>query len=229
MAACLDRIRMSACSLADEFMILAGCAGAFDGGVAMGQSCVDDRECTSGACLHGDCGLLCCPGICGLSLRGTVPLGGPCAGDFECVTGTFCAPDGTCAAPVSQGATCSSRTLCQSPLVCVRGTCHLPPGRGDPCDPASVPACDRVDDYCDPGTQVCRALPSEGDACPEPDPATTPVQTCATDAWCDGGTCHLRPGAGQPCTRASQCLPGLFCDPAADLCTALFSTTGCPL
>jgi hypothetical protein len=76
------------------------------------------------------------------------------------------------------------------------------------------------DSFCNPN-RICTPLATEGMAC-------SPLggqQACASNLFCDVGTCHALLAAGGSCSSTTQCQKGLFCDTASavptNTCTPL--------
>jgi hypothetical protein len=127
---------------------------------------------------------------------GTIPQGGSCSNDWQCVTGRCFVSDptscGTCAPVASAGQSChvdpSLAPLCPWNLVCAPTiasggalVCVVPVAIGGSC--AQTAVCG-INAYCDPTSNVCTALPAIGEAC---DP--TNVQDCnptKAASTCDG-------------------------------------------
>jgi len=138
--------------------------------------------------------------------------------------------NGVCQSFLAEGEACAPGMPCAPALRCTLGTCRPPSTRGDPCDLTqhSFP-CDRIDDYCDPGTNTCLARGSVGQPCSN-DPATPGAgDTCALGAWCDAGTCRALPPPGQPCAVNGHCLLGVSCDFATQICQQPFPSSVCSI
>ena len=162
--------------------------------------------------------------------------GAGCNSDFECPLSTpSCTPifldrtqtciPGECGSgpspqPHAAGEDCSDNGLCQLPSVC-DGTCIVPPGEGEACDPAATFPCGRMDDYCQQasdgsiGDGTCLKRLEAGAPCPAEASSTT--NPCIADARCvtDGttglSTCVRWLPEGEPCDGPGVCLPSLSC------------------
>jgi Dickkopf N-terminal cysteine-rich region len=66
--------------------------------------------------------------------------------------------------------------------------------------------CTGPDAYCSAG-RVCTALPTENMPCS--------AMGCASNLFCNVGTCKALLAAGAPCVASNQCQKGLYCDGAA--------------
>jgi len=181
-----------------------------------------------------DCADLVEPAACNNIFRGTVPAGGACVVDTECVdrapclkpdtcTTTCCA--GTCqaaVAPVAIGGACDFTlpTPCVAGAFCANdGTCTARRAAGAACQGAR-------DECLDPA--VCLSLPGGSETCTvistQPGAACVPGANfgCARqDEICNATTslCTKRGLPGAACTTYGDCVGYAYCDTAAGTCT----------
>ncbi len=98
-----------------------------------GASCDEDADCTSGACLGGQCTSLCGDGFCdGTELCGASNLGLACNSDCgKCGNGKVCASNSTCASNACNFGFCvgyhslGRGTPCTTSNACSSGTCFF--------------------------------------------------------------------------------------------------------
>ncbi len=119
--------------------------------------------------------------------------GGPCGVDVQCAPGLYCDDDGTCGAPGGVGARCDAGVDCVTGL------------------------------WCDISSSLCRAVVTEGEACPS-------EFACGAGLVCAAGLCSPPSeearrsedppgGPGDACQRAGDCAAALVC--AQGVCEAL--------
>lgn len=177
---------------------------------ALGEPCTDASDCAGFIC-HTD-------GLCGR------PLGASCS-TGDCRAPNHC--DGTCLAPLADGASCPSDDACTSGF-CDR-TAHTcgprppPLGMGGTCALTSdcetgleclSSVCLRPcgegcpsGEFCDFDTSPthCEPARSDGSGCNDD-------EECAS-GFCDGSdTCRTRPGLGDPCSGFGECGFRAYCD-----------------
>lgn len=205
---------------------LEACDDVFSGTLADDAPCTVSEECIGGSCDFAECpgGEACCPGKCATDPP-AAPIGGDCT-DADCVSGAFCdfddgAGTATCRAQVGLGAACDSARACREGFcvpTAMGSTCRQLPEEGDDC--AEVPFCGRGDLYCDPTDSVCKKLPAVGDAC-------IGGELCLPYAYCDAGTCRMRPVQGEACDdELRDCLGDLEC--VSDTCQTPPPDEVCP-
>lgn len=146
------------------------------------------------------------------TLPGTVPEGGACGDDVECVAGTICngalercEPPGAHAA----GERCGATRECMAGLVCgspdKRNVCAEPAGEGESCKPG----------WCGPGfvcgapldPERCQPLGDIGSLCRE-------TAHCRAGLICNGWFHPAQCGTGtwlEPCLDSSDCAAPLTC------------------
>ena len=197
----------------------------------LGDACLIDLDCATGACFHGSCQELadgsrcdaptdCASGSCD-AVTGVCKSG--CLLDADCATGV-CSVLGQCIAPQPDGSACDANSDCASGAcnfpICVAAN-SVPPGSpcttGRACQSGTCTA-----GFCagSCGDLVCTLVPDgetcfrEGcqtdcGACPDGTPG------CDEDADCAGGLCGagvcLSEGAlnpGSPCLFSRECKSG---------------------
>jgi len=227
MAECLTRWVAASCSLSEVLAANAICASAFEGVVPYGASCVDSAECRAADCEFVDCTGACCAGTCGLPPSHQAAVGEGCTTTGDCIAGSICGLQARCVAVVGEGEACADDVICGTYQACVGGVCTRPAARGQACHPElNAFACDRVDDYCDPGTRICLARHNTGEACVIDDGSGNAVG-CVQADWCDAGTCQPLPTVGEACANTALCLPGLLCNPTSGLCVSASGQPAC--
>ncbi|RLD03044.1 MAG: hypothetical protein DRI65_13735 [Chloroflexota bacterium] len=143
----------------------------------------------------------------------TIPPGGSCATQKECIDGR-CITDaecpGTCVAYGGVGAPCGGALLCQSGLRCTGDGCRERGGLGTGCavDPECSPEL-----VCQGG--VCAARPGAGETCSP----TTSTSPCAGSLVCapSTSTCVVGGMEGDSCA-STPCAISVRCDEATDTC-----------
>ena len=114
--ACLSYIRSSTCQMlgtTNHFSGIPGCDNFVQPLVDDGGECTAEWECVGGACQNGHCAEL--------------PAAGGMCLESKCAAGAACnAPNDTCVATTSDGASCTLGTECPSG-VCTGGTCSPRP------------------------------------------------------------------------------------------------------
>ena len=173
---------------------------------------------------------------CNAVFTGLLSRGAACGTDLECPSSApSCTPilldrsqtclpaqceSGPNPQPHAAGEDCSDNGLCQLPSVCA-GTCIVPPGEGEACDPTATFPCGRMDDSCQQANDgataggICIKRLEAGAPCPA-DPSST-TNPCIADARCvtDGttglSTCVRWLPEGEPCDGSGVCLPSLNC------------------
>lgn len=182
-----------------------------------GARCAEARECLSGICADGVCCDLPCAGTCeACSAARKGPSGGPdgACGFIEARRD----PDDEC--PFAAASPCGTTGWCNG-----FGRCALHPG-GEICAPAQcsedrlsvldADVCDGSGACLDGGITSCGSYRCSDGACLE---RCDRAEHCAPSAYCDGGRCEPKRGAGQACTRESECaaghcVDGVCCDSA---------------
>ncbi len=178
------------------------------------EPCTDGGQCLSGTCYQGIC-------------KQPAALGADCT-DTACAYPYVC-KSGTCVEKVEEGDTCTLQQQCPDALNCIYATpgaeeqaCAALPEDGDPCDPRSGCAGERV--YCEeteePGISVCDAYYAEADeAC------GTDIGNCRPELYCSQnegttteGTCIPDRGLEESCADMvwqsvgnNPCVDGLLC------------------
>lgn len=191
------------------------------------------------ACLRAVQGLACGAQIGDYSrcleeaFAGTVPLGGDCANDDECVDEGFCeaAPGtspGRCRAKSAEGGTCELPTTpslttvsrgCLDPLYCAIGKVQtlvcVPRVRVRPGERCGVGLRCPDDFHCGQG-YLCEAGVPEGAGCSTWQMCSygtcEEVTECATGLGCRDGTCQPRVADGGECEVANDCQAGSYCE-----------------
>ncbi len=168
----------------------------------IGETCCNDRVCTTGACnfaLDYTC-----------QEKGTV--GDLCTESADCAEGLTC--NRTFAQPIcyplgTLGEPCDSIPDCAEPLVCEDQFCSAPPSIGEPCNPLHIFECGR-ELHCDIVESICVEPGRLGEAC---------VDSYACDAglvcnrglhvlYCEKPHVH---DLGEPCSRDDNCREGMIC------------------
>jgi hypothetical protein len=170
-----------------------------------GQACTNGAQCQTHLCKipkNASCG------VCAAK----VPVGGACASNSECVSGSRCKGQ-TCTPEVGVGATCGGTVAaCAYPNICL-GTCTKPLPVGAPCDPM-IDACDYgIGAACDPQSSTCKALvklASPGQPCGTIDGSQVECVgfgSCGFDTPdATMGTCYAPSADGAPCDDVRSCL-----------------------
>ncbi len=121
------------------------------------------------------------------------------------------------------GDNCGTGLTCVS-SVCVETTVPVPIGQVCEFDWQELPC--EAGSYCDydsdSGVEICKALPSAGDACNPEDYLCGPS---SRDLICgaESAICEPAPGTGAPCFDGYLCAPGNYCDGGKDFtCQAQF-------
>ena len=197
---------------------------------AVGASCADATECTSGACIGGFCRAKCvnktdCPSGQGCTLQsegfsacvpgtgGKLPVGSQCTATTDCVSGLTCvklnASDAQswCRASCQQSGTCSGTDACaeqsDGSFACIPAAANKK-GLGDAC--AASDSCDSGLCVAGLSKQACTQVCSVGDS-----------TTCPCGFEClnttAGGLCFSGKKvacvpAGGACTVTSECAGG---------------------
>jgi hypothetical protein len=173
---------------------------------------------------------------CVLAISPTVPEGGECARQAECLPpGTCRSPSGTCPGRclgfAALGASCDALATCGPGLWCEAGQCAPSRGPGEPCDgncregltclagfcssvagpgeSCAALTCDGLlPIYCEASSALCLPLPQTGEAC------GTGGQ-CRSGLSCDAGTsrCFVLPTLPSP--DGGSCATPLFCGPTS--------------
>ena len=156
------------------------------------------------------------------AFKGTVPSGGACSGDEQCVRGALCARLGTVA--------CS-------------GACAVPPApkpRGTSCGTSrggitvtTYPLCDS-NSYCDtsnPTNWVCNAFPTKvGSECAGPLLGCGSGLSCIIASSASHGTCQILPQPRQGCDPNSVDIPcddeRTYCETSSKTCQPRILPTG---
>ncbi len=123
------------------------------------------------------------------------------------------------------GGPCNADGTCFGALACTSGVCvTYAATEGQPCDDSLI-HCGAMNDgtplHCAVDTRTCAQPGGGGAACSvETGADCAPSLACVVRSAGDAtGTCAAYGSAGAPCDPASEdCLPGLRCDPSANLC-----------
>ena len=187
----------------------ASCSKTLDAGVSKGRLTINQDQLAS--CNATIAQVL--PSLCGQPVnassidvnackgvyKGTVAVGGACAGDQECQDGLTCVgwtanSDGACKNPPAIGEPCGKG---QSEGGTLELTSNFNFGSHPGCAPGA---------YCDFGK--CQAQVADGKSC-----LADTKDECAS-GHCFEGKCGATPPSGQggPCTTKSDCTSGLYCD-----------------
>lgn len=201
------------------------CLAAFVGTVQPNERCESTIECANKHCGGGSP----CPGggaigACRPSPDFQAP-GAACDGlDALCEFDATCGPDGICLGPLPAGSPCGEPaqpacvrgTMCMSADGTAPYTCVTMPATGEACDASG--RCGRIDDYCEPTTNVCTRRPKPGESCTS--------NECVVYASCEGFVCKARGTIGASCDNSLHpCVPDLPC--TGGVCAAAPLTT-CP-
>lgn len=163
-----------------------------------GASCQQDLDCVTGEACDSSANK--CEKVCGQ--------------DQDCVSGDWCQsgycktkPSGaTSGSSSGSGSThCTTKTDCATGQVCLQGAC-LASGAGGACHTESdctTSSASCVNDACSCTNGTC--VVKTGAACT----AQTAYSVCATNQFCDNGTCS----SAKTCTQQSDCTAaGLICN-----------------
>lgn len=150
----------------------------------------------------GQCSLDAADPVCEDVVQGTVPEGGSCSTDLECL------------APPGGKADCDEGTCVADPRGTVGEVCKWTceeSGSSTSCwGSATVEtgaSCYRNDGlYCDDSSNTCQPLLQSGEQGCGYDSGS-----CVTDAYCSEDTCYPAKGAGSDCGSSSECLTTLYC------------------
>ncbi len=186
---------------------------AVSGSVTVDTAVID--ACLESRVLSGDCfqHLSAVPWeeTCGReSVRGMLQPGSACVYDWQCVNGSFCAPDARCRSLPTSGQECFG--LCSAGLFCnlMANRCEGKRPAGQACYDASFCAQGLYCDFDEEGIGTCAAPRTVGQACDGP-------EDCLS-AYCQPGVC-----AGTlttECFRHTQC-PGQ-CATSRDACMSSY-------
>ncbi len=199
---CLAAYSGLSCTNFVDPQITAACAHIYTGMVAMGGTCEDSIECTSGFCQQ-NAGSATCAGVCTAFIAEGVGCAATSSGCDS--TKDFCGQDEThmdptCLPLPGNGAPCAVGQ-CATGLVCNNQTCATPGTAGAACVAGSCGA----GLYC-PSTssQGCQPLVKSGQVCTDPG-------SCE-----DGTVCN---SFGKPSGTCAPLLDvGAACDPTAPAC-----------
>lgn len=129
--------------------------------------------------------------------------GGACFNSTDCTDTTLSCNGAACARTCTPGGNlgegCKADRTCNTPFVCISGTCRNEPAPGSQCSGF---------DSCGPRqecrTGVCVALPAIGAACPN--------FRCVPGAYCDTSrVCQAQKPLNSGCSSSSECLDGALC------------------
>jgi hypothetical protein len=208
------------------------------GQLAVGATCGDNAQCTSGYCNLGP------GGKCGTCAAALGAVGADCYRDDDCAFGTVCVGNDVTASPEMQGrcttlgmggATCDDTHPCLKTLAChassATGTCAGPDMTGANCDQVGSDVagnCDEISGaYCSKATGgACTqiALASAGEPCGVINNVLTACSggTClASSSSCaapaaDFANCDVKNGPG--CAAPAQCIGGVCVRPSPTTC-----------
>ncbi len=181
------------------------------------------------ACGDDDCAGLCtADGQCGTPEVAGTPCGEPCQacdGVGLCVAVTVGATDDRCVT-----GDCSSTGVCQANARCTPVPDGAPCGVGSTCNETEQTIFRCADEQCTPvDCAPGRCTPADGEGLVACSLGCETDADCFTNAYCDGGQCHVKTPAGRPCPAAERpdwcetgvCADGVCCDRACDgLCEA---------
>ena len=201
------------------------CIEAVSGSLADGEVCTSNTQCTGGICRPDetcDPNDTCCPGTCETGELPFSQSGEDCLFGPRCGVGLFCNVEVSgqdvmliCRPQVADGVECLAGNACVDGHWCNSvdgespGTCEPRAASGESCDGTSatrINACLDVTTYCDGTTSACEPRPEAGESCGEGIP-------CLGYAYCDAGTCRIRPVEGEACDAENgpDCLGRLSC------------------
>lgn len=230
---CVGALRAGECDgLAPALSDVEACREMFRGSTKVGDACLADGECEDGAfCDRSLCDGedACCGGVCSREpVRAAI--GEDCS-QRACVEGAYCDEGGEdgddalprCRARRDNGEDCTSSRECKDGQRCSgegeEGKCYILAKVGERCNPDLDVACRSLDAWCDPATSTCVRLPGAGEPCADGD-------RCLDYAYCDRGTCKVRPGEGGLCPEGGPpCLGDLRCE--GETCTPPPPVTVC--
>ncbi len=142
--------------------------------------------------------------------HGSVPIGGSCEDDAECIEGAYCYYDATSYLGTCQSLQGQLGGVHGAPGEACSGTCFEE--EGDVlCDGSSGTggaSCYSSDNlYCDYLTYTCMPVPGLGESC-------SSSYYCQDNLYCDylTYTCAPPPGPGESCSSSYYCQDGLYCD-----------------
>jgi hypothetical protein len=144
-----------------------GACRALPAPIAVGEACNFNQACVADAYCAQDPDTF-MPTVCTAApTAGEQCPQGVCAGDAIC---DFDGNSQVCIAPRPPGSQCSFDQQCEQPANCTYvngdfGTCTRPVGEGESCNDDSGAGCLRFDNWCDPGSNTCVALPGKGEPC----------------------------------------------------------------
>lgn len=170
----------------------------------------DDGTCVALPGLGESCDGVCEEGlVCNSAYKCAIGL----AGDV-CVSGRDCDPalacvGGKCGEALPAQGTCTTDWDCRAGLACQSGTCGA---IADPCtDPDS---CGENAACVATRARVCKPARKVGEPCLQ-------TEDCVPSAFCDQGSCALRPGDGSPCGEGVYCAAGLACGSSSGSCGSI--------
>lgn len=215
----------------------AGACRALPAPLAVGEPCTFQQTCVADAFCAQDPDTF-MPTVCTAA-----PSAGEKCPDGVCAGAAICDFDGgqTCVARKPPGGQCSFDQQCEQPASCTYGpndfeygTCTRPVGEGEKCNEASGIGCLRFDNWCDPGSNTCVALPGKGEPCAG--------YQCAGDFFCSeaqGLRCVPVADPGERCGYSDitfdsiPCSGDNFCDYGEDgndpKCVSPGSGSTCPV
>lgn len=231
---CIDAVRTSSCEAGTLFpeALAEACDPVFGERKAEGEACYAASECEGvGSFCDESCGAGCCEGTCRPASAGAA-LGEACSEEQPCVATAICAYDEEldetrCVARSGAGEDCVQGG-CSAGLSCDPGTqkCFQLAKSGQNCNPdLSTRVCAHFGEFCELEARRCTARPGVGEPCGA---TGTDDQVCAAYAYCNAGTCALRPVAGESCAE-QECLGNLRCEDAEGVltCQSRGSTQAC--
>lgn len=233
--ACVEATRSHGCTtlLSEQRALEAACDGIFSGGLAEGDPCLVDDECSGkSSCDRSLCDAQCCLGACAPE-PAPAPVGGDCSRG-PCVDEAYCESEGgegggggsaptaaSCQPRNENGQACEASDACKDGQRCAEGKCYILSREGEACNPNLDVACLSFNNWCDPAAMKCGKLPGPGEACAK-------NERCQGFAYCDAGTCRARPVENEPCpVDGPACLGDLRCE--MDVCVAPPDQTVCVL
>ena len=175
-------------------------------------------ECASRRCsIPLDCEEACCAGTCDES-PGIAGVGEECSNGTNrpCEEGTYCnvwEEPAVCMLYTEVGESCDPMSACAPGAYCSfedgadEGECRPRAAEGERC--TGVAGCDRMDLWCNPGTETCEPALGPGESC-EMDRASG----CVWYTTCDlevTDTCVAKPTIGDPCLVGTECGGSLAC------------------
>jgi hypothetical protein len=209
--ACINQMTMLVCNTAPgqtppamDPMAMDACLKVFVGNTAIGDECIYENECVDGA---------------------------------HCVNDTLTVGRGVCVPFEQEGEICNATTDCDpnvQQLYCAPQDykCHIRAKLDEPCAyttdssgnnptlPLLIECDNRLGNvYCDPTSNTCRQLPSDGEPCLSPpppgvssscDPDPTLQLVCDTSNGGSSGTCRAPGGLGADCSEFA-CAKDFYC------------------